>query len=171
MTLVHRSLMPLMLPLTLATMLILLLSLTTATPAHAAWQCQQNGKTVYQDAPCDNSKPDTAGKQVAAAPAPASANVQEAKARAAREKAQLAKMEATKAREEARAAKQAQLAAKQAQRKQMAQDRRAAQCQRARQQQKWAEQDVGQANIKQIEKARRKAARAHDKAQLACSPA
>jgi hypothetical protein len=149
--------------------LTLLISLAAATPARAAWQCQQNGKTVYQDAPCDPAKPDTSGKAVAAAAAPASANVQEAKARAAREKAQLAKIEATKAREEASAAKQAQLAARQAQRKQLAQDRRAAQCQRARQQQKWAEQDIGQASLKQIEKARRKAARAQDKAQLLCS--
>lgn len=143
-------------------MLSILLNLALADPATAAWQCQQNGKTVYQDAPCEN------GKVIAPASAPDAANLQEAKQRAARDKAQLAKIEATKAREEALAAKQAALAAKQAQRKQMMEDRRAAQCQRARQQQKWAEQDVASATPKQLTKARRKALRAQEKTQLLC---
>lgn len=143
--------------------LVLLLNLALAGTASAAWQCTVNGKIVYQDAPCEN------GKQVTAATAPDSANLKEAKQRAAREKAQLAKIEAAKAREAALAAKQEALAAKLAQRRQMAQDRRNAQCQRARQQQKWAEQDVASAHPGQDAKARRKALRAQEKTQLQCS--
>lgn len=143
--------------------LALLLNLALTGTANAAWQCKQDGKTVYQDTPCENGKP------VRAAPAADAANLKEAKARAAREKAQLAKIDAAKAREEALAAKKAALAAKQAQRRQMMEDRRAAQCQRARQQQKWAEQDVTNADIRQLDKARHKATRAQEKTQLLCT--
>ncbi len=142
--------------------LALLLNLALTGTANAIWQCKQDGKTVYQDTPCED------GKAVPAAPAADGANLKEAKKRAAREKAQLAKIDAAKEREEAQAEKKAVLAAKQAQRRQMMEDKRTAQCQRARQQQKWAEEDVANADIKQLAKARHKATRAQEKTQLLC---
>lgn len=136
---------------------------TSASAAASAYQCQQHGQTVFQDSPCPN------GKALDAAPGVADGNRHEASARAAREKAQLAKIEAAKARTEALEARQAQSAARNAQRQQLAKERRARQCQRAQQQQKWAEQDAAGASAKHLEKARRKALRAQEKAQLLCS--
>ncbi|MNR77948.1 hypothetical protein D3C72_86330 [compost metagenome] len=137
--------------------LIFSILLCVVTPARAIYKCEAGGHISYRDTPCPES---SSSKSISLPVAPSdSASAQQ---RSLREKKELQAIEAARSKEEAQAQKEYL-------RKSKEQENKRKHCARLQQTARWAQEDVRHANIKNIDKMKRKAQRATEKHDLECS--
>lgn len=134
---------------------LLLLAFTLPAGAQTLHKCTIDGKVSYSQQPCEKGVANTIAVPSAPAPDPAAAaDLKRQEREADRLAAQRRKQEARQEREELAAARAVATHNKK--------------CKKLQLQQKWAEEDARGATLQNTERARLKAKRAADMAQLEC---
>jgi hypothetical protein len=141
--------------------LLLALPLLFCTlPAWAVYKCESNGQVTYSDAACANSKPvvidDTRGVKN---PAPVAA---------AKDKAVQQRLDKSRAAEDKRLTRQRENQERAEARAKLVAEKQKRKCAQLAQRKAWAEDDLRNAPVKTMEKARRKSQRAAENYRAEC---
>ncbi|MFJ9450030.1 MULTISPECIES: DUF4124 domain-containing protein [unclassified Herbaspirillum] len=140
---------------------LLLSLLLCSLPAWAVYKCDSDGKVTYSDAACANGKSiaidDTRGVK---SPAPVAA---------AKDKAVQQRLDKSRAAEEKRVSRQREKQEREDARAKLVAEKQKRKCAQLAQRKAWAEEDLRNAPVKTMEKARRKSQRATENYRAECS--